>query len=279
MKSCRQIFEKMKKMLLEYPRKSDQSIPLSDYVILIVKKFYSCGDPIIKQLIKEFFYKNWGKLVTKDSTTDVVRLNDYEFNLFPFSLINIQPFSGHSMQRLELFLTINWDTLSFTNLSKFIEESKNCEVKNKLPRASWVNILDIRIVECIMNWALRNIGNGHQILGLINSSVCLCYIPDEYLNFVLQPYLLTISTGERFSYQCYKHKQQIVFEQGSPIERQPLSGRLKCCFRQLTLKIYMLMRDNLPFYRINEGGQAFTPEFLPENEGPLFRLGYTISTR
>ena len=276
LKSCQQIFEKMKNML-DYPLKSDQSIPPSDYVILIVKKFYSCGDPITKQLIKEFFYKNWKKLVTKDSTTDLVRLNDYEFNLFPFSLINIQPYSGRSMQRLELFLTINWDTLSFTNLSKFIEESKSCEVKNRLPREGWVNILDIRIVECIMNWAFTNIGNGNQILKLINSSVCLCYIPDEYLNFVLQPYLLTMFTRGKFSYRCYKHKQQIVFEQGNSVERQPFSGRLKCCSRQRTPKIYMLMRDNLPSY-INGGGQELTPEFLPENKGPLFRLGFSYIT-
>ena len=269
LKSCRQIFEKMKKMLLEHPRNSDQSIPPSDY-FLIVKKFYSCGDPITKQLIEEFFYKNWEKLVTKDNTTDLVRLNDHEFNLFPFSPINIVHFQ--SIMRLrESILTIKWDTLSFTNLSKFVEESKSCEVKEKL---------DIQIVECIMNWALTNVGNGNQIFGLINSSVCLCYIPDEYLNFVLQPYLLTLSIkGEKFSYQCNEHQNQIVFEEGIPVERQPFSGRLLCCCRQLTPKIHMLMRDNLPSYRIYERGQELTPEFLPENEGPLFRLKYSIYTR
>ena len=276
LKSCQQIFEKMKKMLLEHPRKRDQSIPPSDYIV-IVKKFYSCGNPSTKQLIEEFLYKNWKKLVMEDNTTDLVRLNDYEFNLFPFSIIKTVKLHGFALL-LELILTIKWNTLSFMNLSKFVEDSRSCEVKNTLSMergcANWVNMLDIRIVECIMNWALTNVGNGKKILGLINSSVCLCYIPDEYLEFVLQPYLLTMFTRGKFSYQCYKHKNQIVFEQGNSVGRQSFSGRLLCCCRQLTPKIHMLMADNLPPYQLHEEVHGFTPEFIPKNEGPLFRLGY-----
>ena len=291
LRSCRQMFEKMKKMLsgnIESTCKGDQSILLSDYCS-VVKRFYSSGDSVTKQLIIEFLCKNWEEMVTKDSTTDLVRLNDYEFNLFPFSIVNTVDIDAFARLR-ELMLTIKWGNLSFENLNKFVKESRSCELQLQLQlqlqnscktvakqtlRNSFfeVKLMYVRIVECIMNWALANAGNDNQILGLLNSSVCLCFLPDEYLNVVLQPYLLTISTGRKFSYQCYKHNlDQIVFEQGNSVERQNLSGRLLCCCQKLTPKIYMLMKDNLPTYQIYESGRSYTLQFLPENKGPLFGL-------
>ena len=277
LRSCRQMFEKMKKMLsgnIESTCRGDQSMLLSDYCS-IVKKFYSSGDSITKQLIIEFLCKSWENMVTKDSTTDLVRLNDYDFNLFPFSIMNTVGIGGFKRLR-ELILTIKWGTLSFDNLSKFVKISRRriLEAKQNLGNESLneVNLMYIRIVECIMNWALTNVGNDNQILGLLNSSVCMCYIPDEYLNLVLQPYLLTMSTGEKFSYQCYKHKDQIVFEQGNSVKRQNLSERLLCFCWKLTPKMYMLMKDNLPTYHINRSGISYTPEFGPENYGSLFTL-------
>ena len=128
---------------------------------------------------------------------------------------------------------------------------------------------------------------GQEVFRLMNKTVCLCDFPSQYLNLVLKPYILMISSGERVPYQCKIHVKQpwkIVFEKNIAIvtQHQQIKSDLEkkgasthcysvgyeCNLWQLTPNIRMLKYDH--FYATQDHLIIFSPR--EKFTGHLFYL-------
>ena len=122
-----------------------------------------------------------------------------------------------------------------------------------------------------MVWALENPCNMTQILKLMVKSVCLCEFPCEYLNLVLKPYVLMISSGEAVPYQCLSHNWKTAFEENvvmvSKLKNVHNNDAFECQLSALSQNIRMMKQDTL---RIGQVRLRFYPD--RELTRNLFRL-------
>ena len=171
----------------------------------VIEHHFQQGNSVTKNLLTEFLLKSFDAYITNENFTDLIRLNARGFSIFP--VIELLGYGGP--RKIMSFIPgIRWDELPFENLQKFFINSKQ---SNKIFGDF---IYNIRIVECVMNWALQHPGNREELWKLMNN-VCLCCFPYEYLELLLKPYILKTNCGGEVVHQCVEHGVKTFFKESA----------------------------------------------------------------
>ena len=180
---------------------TDLSISFAEFYS-VVDYYFKDGDSLTKHLLTEFFTKNFRSFITEESINDLIRLSTWDFPIFPI----VDSLSkDDSVNILEIVATIKWKHMSLKNIQTFAREPENIfEDSTKI-------LYRFRVVESVMIWALHHPQNQEKVVELIKDTFCLCYFPEKYLESVLKPYILALSSGKEVKYKCSRHKWETVF--------------------------------------------------------------------
>ena len=233
---------------------------------LVVEHFFQHGNSVTKNLLTEFLLKRFDTFITNENFTDLIRLNAKGLSIFPV----IELLGYGSPKKIMSFIPgIRWEELPIENLQNFFMNSKQ---SNKIFGGF---IYNIRIVECVMNWALRHPGNRYELWELMNN-VCLCFFPSEYLELLLKPYILKTNSDGEVLHQCAEHGVKTVFKECATAattvtNKGPgMRKRLECYTNVLRPAIRMI-KDYT--YSAKIGSRSYDLRFRP-NSGSLFELAW-----
>ena len=205
----------------------------------VMENFYQDGDTLTKNALKEFLINNFSTLMSTDKITDLIRLNTKGFNIL--SIAYSLPNDG-SAYLASYIPYIKLKDLPFENFQLF--------VLKMIERNDF--ILRFRMVECVMNWALKHPHDYPQVWKLLNKE-CLCCFPTEYLDLLLKPYVLKITSGKRAPYQCPKHGWKTAFQEKESVVKlaenhsRGSSNCPKYYFSRLTEKTCMMQKETYSF--------------------------------
>ena len=150
---------------------------------------------------------------------------------------------------------IKWKDLSYVTLHKFAADlgifSKS--LQRDTSHKSKGILFEVRLVESIMTWALEHPQmNSAKIVEVMNKYVCLCYFPSQYLNVVLNPYILKIISGKGMIYRCPVHKWNVEFKENPDIGACDLESYIgiDCYLSPLTPTICMMADDSFDIGRV-----------------------------
>ena len=208
LKACERNLQKIKESLLENKHLPDKfSISFAEFCS-VVEYHFKDGDSLTKHLLTEFFTKNFRIFITEKYINDIIRLSTWDFPIFPI-VDSLR--KDDSVNILEIVSTTKWKHMSLKNIQSFVRETENIfEDSTKI-------LYRIRVVESVMIWALHHPKSQEQVLELIKDAFCLCYFPAKYLESVLKPHILALSSGKEVRYQCSQHKWQTVLGKESSI--------------------------------------------------------------
>ena len=251
----------------------------------IVRNFYQDADQITKRLLLEFLVKKFDVLITNENITNLIKLNTSGFTIFPE--MRCQLSDASKVTKLdELIQNIRYQELPVENMINFIMNTKQYDTF----------ILRLRILECVMNWALKHPEHQERICSYLNH-LCLCNFPTEYLISVLGPYLKAINNGMDIpSYhwkECAIHKDTKENRERAEYDwRFGLTTNRYLCrparkgyySQQLTPEIRMIQQYT---YHLNvksgksdsAGEQALTFKPRYKGKGSLFELSVKSNRR
>ena len=200
----------------------------------VVDNFYQDGDTLTKHILTEYFVNNYKMLMTVETITDLIKLNTTGFYIQ--SLMKL----GEVSSVFSTFIPhIKYKDLQCKNLQIFVGNM----------RQQTEFLFRLRMVELVMNWALEHPENPARVLGLINN-VCLCHFPSGYMNFLLKPYILMITSGENAMYHCPVHGWETVFQENKAIVTKDITAggvEPKYFYRKLTPNNCMMQTETYRF--------------------------------
>ena len=225
-----------------YP-KNDVCISFQEFYSA-VDNFYQDGDSLTKNILTEFFINNYQTLMTKETITDLIKLNKTQFYILPLTEL----YRDVSSFLRVLIPHIKYKDLQYENLQIFVGNM----------RQQTDFIFRLRMVELVMNWAMEHLENPVHVLELINS-VCLCAFPSEYLNLLLKQYILKIASSGNVMYRCPVHGWETDFQENEAAVTEETetfwkkNGRHKPVyhFRRLTPKNCLMQMETYGFWSYN----------------------------
>ena len=271
---CERNLHRIKESLLDDKQPpTDSSVSFEEFY-LIVKNFFLAGDSLTKHLLVEFYTKNFGKFLTDKTITDLIRLSTWDFPIYP--IVDLLDFDD-SKKFLRVISKMEWKGASLKNLQAFVRNT--IEMFHDSRRI----LYKLRIIESILNWVLEHSHNSAQVWDLMNETLCLCDFPAIYLENLLKPHILLVSSQKEVSHQCPQHKWKTVFKVGTPVAKEDtrvniggeIVSRWDCFARKLPKEIYMMKKCSFDFYVDYE---TYRLNFQSKNKESLFTIKMIHST-
>ena len=217
-----------------------------------VDDFYRYGDSLTNHTLTEYFVNNYQMLMTVETITHLIKLNTWGFYIL--SLIKL----GEASSVLcTLIPHIKYKDLQYKNLQIFVGNM----------RQQTEFLFRLRMVELVMNWAMEHPENPAHVLHLINN-LCLCHFPSEYMNLLLKPYILMITSGAIAMYHCPEHGWETVFQKNKAIvTKDKTAGGVEPVyyFGRLTPKNCMMQMETYSF------GESYNPSYILRFQGNVLK--------
>ena len=160
----------------------------AEEVFCVVKMRYPTADPLVKQCIIE--YINDHKIIDNATVTDFMKL--YEDNKEEdLRYVILKFLNGKSSD--QAMKSVQWDVFPFEVVQEFIKGAV-------LGKMEYVRI------ECIMQWSEGVHFDEEKLDELLSNLVCYYRIPEDYISFVLKPFLKNIVPNRTFDLVCGVHE-------------------------------------------------------------------------
>ena len=164
----------------------------AEEVFCVVKMRYPSADPLVKQCIIE--YINDHKIIDNATVTDFMKLyeENQEEDLRYVILKFLNGKSSHQAMK-----SVQWDVFPFEVVQEFIKGTV-------LGKMEYVRI------ECIMQWSGGVHFDEEKLDELLSNLVCYYLIPEDYISFVLKPFLKNIAPNRTFDLVCGVHQADSI---------------------------------------------------------------------